>query len=184
MQPATIIPAFDTYAADRGLVFEAVVLGGTALVLLGVIQRPTDDCDVLDPQIPESVRQAAVDFARLHGLNEDWLNSKAHDFVGVPGCLPEGWRERLRWAYHGRALRLQTLGRQDLLCTKLVALIDRGTDYLDCVALAPTAEELRAAWPFVAQYEGNEESREVYWLPLARRQLGRLAKELGYDVVF
>jgi len=183
MQPALIIPAFDTYLAARGLRFEAVVIGGAALVLLGVVQRTTDDCDVLDPVIPEVVLVAARAFAREQGIAADWLNSKAHDFVGVPGCLPDGWRGRLRMAYEGKALSLQTLGRLDLLCTKLVALVDRGTDYQDCVALAPTADELRAAWPFVADYEGNPESREGYWVPLARRQLARLAKELGYDVV-
>jgi hypothetical protein len=65
-----------------------------------------------------------------------------------------------------------------------VALVDRGVDYQDGVALEPTLEELRAAWPFIEQYEGNAESREQYWLPLARRQLVRLARELGYDAVF
>jgi hypothetical protein len=104
--------------------------------------------------------------------------------VRVPGCLPDGWRERLRWAFEGRALRLKTLGRSDLLCTKLVTLVDRGTDYADCVALAPTLAELTAVWPFVAQYEGNPDSRERYWLPMARRQLRRLGKELGYDAIF
>jgi hypothetical protein len=63
-----------------------------------------------------------------------------------------GWRERLRNVFQGKALQLQTLGAQDLLCTKLVALIDRGTDFDDCVALGPSAEELVAAWPFVAEY--------------------------------
>lgn len=183
MQPAFIIPAFDAYLAARGLRFQAIVIGGAALVLLGVVQRTTDDCDVLAPQIPAPVLEAARAFAREQGIAADWLNSKAHDFVQVPGCLPEGWRERLRIAHQGVALRLQTLGYLDLLCTKLVALVDRGTDYQDCVALAPTAEDLRAAWPFVAQYEGNPESRDGYWLPLPRKQLARLAKELGHDVV-
>jgi hypothetical protein len=82
------------------------------------------------------------------------------------------------------SLTLQTLGRQDLLCTKLVALVDRGTDYDDCVALQPTVAELHSAWPFIEQYEGNEESRVGYWVPLAKKQLNRLAKELGHDVVF
>jgi hypothetical protein len=81
-------------------------------------------------------------------------------------------------------LHLQTLGRIDLLCTKLVGLVDRGTDFDDWVVLRPTSEELRSAWPFVEQYEGNEESRSGYWIPLAKRQLNRLAKELGEDVVF
>jgi hypothetical protein len=127
---------------------------------------------------------AAREFAREQRIQQDWPNAKAHDFVHVPGCLPEGWRDRLRWAFQGRALHLRTLGRLHLLCTKLVALVDRGIDFADCVALAPSRQELEAAWPFVAQYEGNPESREVYWLPLARRQMQRLGKELGYDAVF
>lgn len=184
MDPAATIPAFDAFLADRSLSFEAVIIGGSALVLLGVVQRTTEDCDVLDPNIPDPVLAAAREFGRARGIAEDWLNAKAHDFVGVPGCVPEGWRERLRWVFQGRALHFQTLARPDLLCMKLVALIDRGTDYGDCVALAPTLDELRAAWPFIANYEGNPESLEVYWLPLARRQLARLGKELGYDAVF
>jgi hypothetical protein len=181
--PTEIIPAFDAYLAARGLTFEAVVIGGSALNLLGVLQRPTEDCDVLDPDIPPAVLAAAQAFAVERDLDAGWLNSKAHDFVGVPGCLPDGWRDRLQPAFRGSALRLQTLGRHDLLCTKLVALVDRGLDYSDCLALRPTRVELERAWPFVTQYEGNPESRDVYWLPLARRQLTRLAKELGYDVV-
>ena len=110
---------------------------------------------------------------------------KAHDFVTTPGCVPEGWRTRLRVAFTGSSLHLLTLGHIDLLCTKLVALVDRGIDYQDCVALKPSLEELRAAWPFVEHYyEGNPDSREKYGVQLARRQLTRLAKELGYDAVF
>jgi hypothetical protein len=179
-----VVPAFDAFLAKRGLRFEGVIVGGSALVLLGVVMRTTDDCDVLDPDIPAAIASAARDFAAESGIDSDWLNSKAHDFVQVSGCLPDGWRSRLRVAFIGSALRFQTLGRLDLLCTKLVALIDRGIDYPDCVALAPTLEELHAAWPFIEQYEGNAESREQYWLPIARRQLARLAKELGYDAVF
>ena len=46
MDPAETIPAFDAFLAARGLTFEAVIIGGSALVLLGVVQRTTDDCDV------------------------------------------------------------------------------------------------------------------------------------------
>lgn len=183
--PTDIIPAFDAFLAHRGQRFEAVIIGGSALSLLGVVVRATDDCDVLEPVIPGDVLEAARAFAKVHGdLEGDWLNSKSHDFVGVPGCLPEGWRERLQPLFSGQALRFQTLGRQDLLCTKLVALVDRGTDYQDCVALKPTAEELQTAWSFVQAYEGNPESREVYWIPLAKRQLARLSEELGIDGLF
>jgi hypothetical protein len=184
VQPSLVIPAFDVFLASRGLRFEAVILGGSALALLGVVTRTTDDCDVLDPEIPADVAAAAREFAAVSGIDAGWLNSKAHDFVAIRGCMPEGWRTRLRVAFTGRSLHLLTLGHVDLLCTKLVALVDRGIDYQDCVALNPSLEELRAAWPFVEQYEGNADSREKYWVPLARRQLTRLAMELGYDAVF
>lgn len=183
MQPAEVIPAFDEFLAVRGLRFAGVIIGGSALVLLGVVQRTTEDCDVLDPGIPSSVREAAEAFADERGIDRDWFNCKAHDFVTIEGCVPGGWRERLRTVFRGKALQLQTLGAHDLLCTKLVALIDRGTDFDDCVALQPTANDLVAAWPFVAAYEGNPESRAQYWIPLARMQMERLAKRLGYDVV-
>jgi hypothetical protein len=154
------------------------------LVLLDVIKRDTRDCDVLDPGVPSRVADAAREFAAENKIDADWFNSKAHDFVHVPGCLPDGWRARLRVAYRGAALRLMTLGQFDLLCTKLVAMIDRGQDYQDCVALRPSLEDLRRALPFVEQYEGNADSREKYWIPLARKQLTRLARDLGYNANF
>jgi hypothetical protein len=174
----------DAYLATRSLHFDAVIVGGAALVLLGVVTRTTDDRDVLDPEIPSAILDTARAFAAESGIGSEWLNSRAHDFVRVVGCLPDGSRTRLRPVYRGPALHIDTLGAFDLLCTKLVALIDRGTDFEDCVARAPTLTDLQAAWPFIEQYEGNLESREQFWLPLARRQLNRLAVELGLDAVF
>jgi hypothetical protein len=66
------------------------------------------------------------------------------------------------------------------LCTKLVALVDRGEDLGDCIALAPTPQELQAAWPFVEQYEGNEEVRRVYWIPKAQAAYAEIARTLGH----
>ena len=39
MRPVELIPLFDAFLAERGLKLEAVVAGGTALALLGIIQR-------------------------------------------------------------------------------------------------------------------------------------------------
>jgi hypothetical protein len=60
MNPKDVLLEFDRYLADRRLQFEAVVIGGAALSLLGVITRETQDCDVLDPKIPEEILQASA----------------------------------------------------------------------------------------------------------------------------
>ena len=185
LNPTETIAAFDRFLLEEGLSFDAVVIGGAPLHALGIISRTTDDVDVLVPEVPPSILDAAARFAArpdTQPTESGWFNSKSYDFVGVEGCLPEGWRMRLRPLYEGSALRLQTLGRLDLLCTKRVALVDRGTDLGDCIALAPTEDEPAAVWPFVANYEGNPESREVYWIPRAKAFYAKLAEELGHGV--
>lgn len=185
INPTATLVAFDQFLHAEHLSFEAVVIGGAALHALGVVTRVTEDVDVLVPEVPPAIASAAARFAALPDTEPQdgtWFNSKSYDFVQIPGCLPEGWRERLRPLFRGDALRLDTLGRLDLLCTKLVALVDRGTDFDDCVALAPSPEELAAAWPFVAAYEGNEESREAFWIPRARAFYAKLSVELRHDV--
>ena len=42
--PRETLEAFDRFLADRTLRPDAVVIGGAALNLLGVISRPTKDC--------------------------------------------------------------------------------------------------------------------------------------------
>ena len=44
--------AFDQYLAEKRLQFDAVVIGGAALNLLGVVSRLTKDCDILHPRLP------------------------------------------------------------------------------------------------------------------------------------
>ena len=63
MDPPTTIAAFDAFLARRELSFEAVVVGGTALGLLGIVSRPTRDCDVLHPRVPDAIQKAAREFA-------------------------------------------------------------------------------------------------------------------------
>jgi hypothetical protein len=91
--------------------------------------------------------------------------------------LPVGWRDRVQRIFEGRALVLSTLGRSDLLKSKLFALCDRGTDLLDCVGLAPTAEELAERLPWLALQDGNEE-----WPAHVRATLTDLARRLGHAV--
>jgi hypothetical protein len=183
VDPSLTVPAFDVFLAERGLRFDAVVIGGAALVLLRVIARTTYDVDVLDPRIPPAIANAAEAFAtsergRELGVEAGWLNSKSHDFVGVHGGLPDGWRSRVVHLWSGQALTLHTLARPDLLATKLVAFVDRGTDAPDVEALRPGAAELLATWPFVRAYDSNPK-----WPAYAKDRIEGLARELGIHVL-
>jgi hypothetical protein len=80
MDSRDLLERFDVFLSERGVGFEAIVVGGAALNLLGVISRATKDCDVLDPEIPPAVATAARAFAaevRKSGetLQDDWLNN-------------------------------------------------------------------------------------------------------------
>lgn len=179
MQPRPTIEAFDAFLASRGLRFEGVAIGGSALVLMGVIQRLTRDVDVLVPALPAPIAEAAREFARDqrragHDLTDDWFNNGPMSLCDV---LPAGWRARLSRIFDGRALVLDTLGRSDLLKSKLFALCDRGIDLADCMALAPTASELDECMPWLVLQDGNE-----LWPEHVRATLATLGGRLGHAV--
>ncbi|MCG5055450.1 MAG: hypothetical protein KA712_20990 [Myxococcales bacterium] len=50
---------------------------------------------------------------------DDWLNNGPMQLSDV---LPTGWRERVQPIFQGQVLALSTLGRPDLLKSKLFAL--------------------------------------------------------------
>jgi hypothetical protein len=179
MRSQELLEAFDQYLASRGLRLDAVVIGGAALNLLGVISRATKDCDVLDPPLPPAIVEAARGFAaelrqRGEALQDDWLNNGPASLISV---LPPGWRDRLQPAFSGAAIRLRCLGRDDLLRSKLFALCDRGFDLGDCLALAPTPEELRAILPWLEQQDGHPG-----WPAHVRATLADLSRRLGHGV--
>jgi len=164
MVPADVVKRFDLSLTARGLTLEAIVVGGAALCLLGVVSRETRNCDILHPELSEEVRAAAVEFAKESSregrkLDSDWLNNSPSSLVDL---LPDGWRGRLQPALQGGALTLHALGRSDLLKTKLFAYCDRGTDLGDCLALAPTDAELREALPWV-QMQDTHPTGHVMW---------------------
>jgi len=179
MLPRPTIEAFDLHLRGLGLRFEGVVIGGSALGLMGVIHRPTRDFDILVPELPVAIAAAARTFAKAQraagiDIGDDWLNNGPMQLGDV---LPAGWRERLRRIFEGEALVLTTLGRSDLLKTKLFALCDRGTDLPDCIALAPTTAELAECLPWLEQQDGNAQ-----WPAHARATVADLARRLGHGV--
>ncbi len=179
MLPRPTIEAFDAWLQERSLLLDAIVVGGSALALLGVTDRQTRDVDVLHPELSEEISQAARDFAAHKrgdgvGLADDWLNNGPMQLADV---LPGGWRLRVRPAFEGTAIRLTTLGRSDLIKTKLFALCDRGTDLVDCLALAPTTDELADAEPWLYEQDANP-----MWPAHARATLDDLRGRLGHGV--
>jgi hypothetical protein len=170
---------FDRFLEKRGLQFQSTVIGGAALIVMGVVDRVTKDVDCLEPTIPDEIKAAAAEFRGVYSgpnapLREDWLNNGP---ASLMQDLPPGWEERKVLLFAGRALRLMTLGRIDLLRAKIFAFCDRQLDFRDCLAMKPTAEELRTIYPWLRERDLNE-----LWPKHARTSLQAIAKELGYDL--
>lgn len=140
---------------DRAASIEAVAIGGGSLMLLGLIKRPTRDLDLVaviengtlrraEP-MPESLRQAVDDVARLNNIDPHWMNAAPSSLMDQG--LPPGFMERAeRRQYGGLVLHLAT--RVDQIALKLYAAVDQGPDskhVADLILLAPTSEELRLA---------------------------------------
>lgn len=179
MKTRETILAFDIYLEGCGLRLDAVVVGGAALNLLGVVSRPTKDCDILYPALTAEIVEAAKAFAAARrqvgdAIAEDWLNNGPASLVRQ---LPADWRDHLRTVFKGRAIRLESLGRDDLLRSKLFALCDRALDLGDCIALAPTKEELVALLPWLEAQDGNPG-----WPAHVRETLADLGRRLNHGL--
>ena len=152
-----VLVRFDCFLNDLGLQFEAIIIGGAALNIMDVITRETKDVDFLDPDIPEEIKNASVDFALknpdLKLAANNWINNGPKSLTRDP---PSGWRNDLQKIYEGSSLRLWTLGRLNLLRSKLYAYADRDTDYADCIALNPTMAELDVCKDWVLAGDGSE----------------------------
>lgn len=110
-----------------------VVCGGAALRVLGVLDRPTKDVDVIalsmknrlaptTDEFPAGFRECVVEVAEDLGLATDWLNRGPSKLLDMG--LPDGWRQRVSAADFGKRLRIYWLGRADLICLKLYAACD------------------------------------------------------------
>ncbi|MGK5084476.1 DUF6036 family nucleotidyltransferase [Bdellovibrionota bacterium FG-1] len=176
MDVHTTLNQFDEYLAQRGQAFEAVVIGGAALIVMGIISRDTIDVDCLDPKIPDEILKHAANFrtsAPNLRLHEKWINNGPDSLIRD---LPHDWRTRLVPIFKGESLHLLTLGRLDLLKTKLFAFCDRDQDLQDCMAFKPTQKELDSCIDWVSQRDGNPN-----WPENVRRHFEILKKRLGHD---
>ncbi len=164
--------------ARRGEQAAIVVVGGTALNLLRVVSRVTQDVDVIasatprkgappfglrppDP-LPRALERAIETVARDLGLPIDWLNTT----VGRQWMtgLPRGFASRLVWhGYDG--LWVGLAGKRDLIFLKLYAAADdvRPTSrhFQDLLALNPTPADLAAAQRWIATQDPSPAMTET-----------------------
>lgn len=141
---------------SRGLEYRLAAVGGGAMLLLGLLDRPTNDLDVVtqadesgaavsaDP-LASPLREAITDVARAFDLPEDWLNPGPAALLELG--LPPGFADRAHVRRYG-ALEIRLADRVDQIHFKLYASVDQGPEskhFADLEALEPTREELLAA---------------------------------------
>jgi hypothetical protein len=160
--------------------FELVVIGGSALEALGLVQRGTKDVDVLalrgptdlepaDP-LPDTLTEARAQVARDFNLPPDWLNAGPADLLRLG--LPEGFWGRVVSRDYGPSLTIHFAGRLDQIHFKLYVMVDQsgGRHEADLRALHPTPTELLEAAAWTQTQDPSEGFRTV--LVLALRTLG------------
>lgn len=153
--------------AFAGEHYAVVVIGGAALNLLGIVDRPTADVDVLafheqglrpPPEpLPAPLTRAITTVARDLGLDDRWMNSGPA--LQWRQGLPDDLESRVLWRHYGPeqtpdlGLDVGLVSRRDLIFFKLYAAADHATPrsvhYKDLIALAPTSQELSAAADWV-----------------------------------
>lgn len=164
-------------AASVAAPAELVVIGGSALLALGLISRPTRDVDVVallvgrtlvDPRpLPAELIAARDRVARDFGLLENWLNAAPADLLDFG--LPEGFVERLERHDYGASLTVHFASRFDQIHFKLYAMADQGAGKheADLRALSPTRDELLAAARWTRTHDPSEGFREQLLAALA-----------------
>jgi len=139
----------------RHLRYELVAVGGSGLLLLGLVSRATRDLDIVAVvddgkyvkahPLPQALLDAARDVGEVMGIGAEWLNAAPAALLDFG--LPEGFAQRAEIRDFG-ALVLRVASRTDQICLKLYAAVDQGptSKHVDDLrALAPTADELRTA---------------------------------------
>lgn len=155
---------------------ELLVCGGSALNVLGLVQRATKDVDILayvkrnktgnvsfikaEP-LNAALVMAAGKVARDFNLPEDWLNAGPTSAVDLG--LPDGLMERVKTREFGPKLTIHFLGRYDQVHFKLYASADLGAGrhFDDLLALNPTPDELEQAARWSMTHDVSAQYRQI-----------------------
>jgi hypothetical protein len=141
---------------DRGLRFDGVVIGG-ALSLLGTVSRPTDvEHSGSDNPSGDSHRRARF----RSGNSRD-----RRDLTRL--CIFAAFV----------VLASPSIDGQPALCAKLFALCVRGIDLGDCIALAPTSDELQNVLTWLQLQDANPD-----WPEHVRNTIADVAKRIRHGI--
>jgi hypothetical protein len=174
----TALNALGEILEARGEHFAIVVVGGSALNLLGIVDRVTRDVDVIafgnppdsdnptlqepSEHLPSGLAAAAALVARDFGLDADWLNTGPA--LQWKQGLPQGMEARVRWRSYGN-LNVGIVDRRDLVLFKLYAAADstgpESVHYQDIIALGPSANELNSARDWIKTQDASRDFHEV-----------------------
>lgn len=156
---------------SRGCHYELVVIGGSGLLLLGLIVRPTADVDVVAlveggiygvaKPLPEPLEEAQAEVGAALGLGDKWLNPGPTDLLDFG--LPEGFEDRVETLEFG-GLTVHVASRVDQICFKLYAAVDQGTrskHLADLQLLGPTPDELLKAARWTIEHDPSPGFRSV-----------------------
>jgi hypothetical protein len=156
--------------ADRHESFEVVAIGGGSLLLVGIIDRTTQDLDLVAlwvegaarsaKPLPPLLEKAAAEVGDLLGLAPDWLNAGPTDLLRLG--LPVGFEGRLV-THHFGPLTVHHAGRRDQIFFKLYAAVEQGPrskHMMDLRQLDPTPGELHDAARWTRTHDPSEAFRD------------------------
>lgn len=185
-----LLSAVGEHLAAVGDSAAIVVVGGSAMSMMGWVDRTTQDVDViarareaggrrvlLPPEpLPDALLGAVERVARDYGLRSDWMNTAAgmQWLTGLPPRFDEG----IEWRRFG-ALDVGFAGRSSLVALKLFAAVDQGSEsvhFQDLLGLEPTDVELEDAADWVALQDPAE-----HFARLVTEEVENVRRALGRD---
>ena len=165
-----ILTALGTRLASEPETQDIVVAGGSALLAMGLVERATQDVDVVAlvgdgglltaEQLPDALQHAAAAVARDLDLASDWLNSGPAELLrwGLPAGVEDRWQTET----FGEHLTVRWISRLDQIHLKLYAAVDRGGKHVrDLEALQPIDDELLPAARWARTHDPSEGFLEV-----------------------
>lgn len=168
---STLFRALGEQLTARGERYTVAVVGGSALLALGLVSRATRDVDIVAivndnelasaQPLPAALLDAAHRVARDFAVPDDWLNPGPTSLLDLG--LPEGFMERAERRDFGPGLEVLFASRVDQISLKLYATVDQGAGkhLTDLEALAPTDQELLDAARWSLTHDPSDGYRSV-----------------------